>query len=48
MKEFEDSFNIIFGIDTDIDLFNNPYFDINVYGFTQNTTAELHQSIKLQ
>ena len=32
MEDFSDSFNIIFGsVDKELNLFNNGYFDVNVY-----------------
>ena len=40
MKEFHDSFNIVLGIvNKDIDLFDNPYIQYNIYDYSEKVVA---------
>ena len=49
MKNFKDSFNIIFGTShVSIDLFDNPYIKFNVYEIDQNLKPKLSKKIKLR
>ena len=37
MSDYDDSFNMLFGIaENDMDWFNNPYLELNVYEVTQD------------
>ena len=49
MDDFFDSFNIIFGtVDRDLNLFNNGYFDVNVYELDNAWMPKISDDIKLR